>query len=157
MAAFEVRTAIASPPAVCFDLARDVGFHVESLAHTGERVVDRPAHDLLRLGDEVEFSGRHLGVRQRLRARVTALDRPASFRDEMVRGAFRSFVHDHVFEPTPRGTVMIDRVRFVAPFGAVGRMVGRWVLRPYLRRLLAMRGEDIRREAERLAETGRRV
>ncbi len=66
-----VRTPIAAPPEVCFDLARDVDFHAQSLAHTGERVTDRPEHSLLCLGDEVEFEGRHLGVRQRLRARIT--------------------------------------------------------------------------------------
>ncbi|MEO1633199.1 MAG: cyclase/dehydrase, partial [Bacteroidota bacterium] len=89
MVEFEVTTWIAAPPAVCFDLARDVDFHAESLAHTGERVVDRPGHRLLELEDEVEFEGRHFGVVQRHRARITALEVPNFFRDEMVRGAFR--------------------------------------------------------------------
>ncbi|MEO1077168.1 MAG: cell division protein, partial [Bacteroidota bacterium] len=55
------------------------------LAHTGERVVERPAHALLELGDEVEFEGRHFGVVQRHRARITGFDAPVFFRDTMVR------------------------------------------------------------------------
>ena len=151
MATFEIRTEIAAPPEVCFDLARDVAFHARSLAHTGERIVHQPAGDLLELGDEVEFEGRHLGVRQRLRARITALERPRWFRDEMTRGAFAAFVHDHLFEATASGTRMTDRIRFEAPLGAIGRLVARTILRPYLSRLIAQRADEIRREAERRA------
>ena len=148
MTEIEICTSIAAPPDVCFDLARDVEFHAQSLEHTGERVTLRPAHPLLRLGDEVEFEGRHIGVRQRLRARITAFDRPRHFRDEMVRGAFRVFVHDHLFEPTPGGTTMRDRIRFAAPLGVFGLAVERAVLAPYLRRLIAARGQAIREAAE---------
>jgi len=147
-----VRTAIAAPPEVCFDLARDIAFHARSLAHTGERVIDRPAHDLLRLGDEVEFEGRHLGVRQRLRARIEVSDRPRHFRDVMVSGAFRSFAHDHEFEPSAGGTVMIDRLRFSAPLWPLGVVVERAVLAPYLRRLIEGRGREIKAAAERPRE-----
>ncbi len=151
MTHLDVRTPIAAPPAVCFDLARDVAFHAESLAHTGERVTDRPAHDRLRLGDEVEFEGRHLGVRQRLRARIEAGDRPRHFRDVMVRGAFRSFAHDHTFEPAAGGTLMTDRLAFAAPLGPLGVLIERVVLAPYLRRLIAGRGREIKTAAERAA------
>ena len=151
MTQLEVRTPIAAPPEVCFDLARDVGFHAESLAHTGERVTDRPAHDLLRLGDEVEFEGRHLGVRQRLRARIESFDRPRHFRDVMVRGAFRSFAHDHEFAPSAGGTVMTDRLTFAAPLWPLGVVVERVVLTPYLRRLISGRGQEIKAAAERVS------
>ena len=149
MTQLEVRTPIAAPPEVCFDFARDIGFHAQSLAHTGERVTDRPEHGLLRLGDEVEFEGRHLGVRQRLRARIESFDRPRQFRDVMVRGAFRSFAHDHIFEPSAGGTVMTDRLTFAAPFWPLGVVVERVVLVPYLRRLIAGRGQEIKAAAER--------
>ena len=148
MTEFEVKTFIAASPERCFDLARDVDFHARSLAHTGERVVERTGQGLLVLEDEVTFEGRHFGVRQRLRARITAFDRPRYFRDEMVRGAFRSFLHDHVFEPTSGGTMMRDRLQFAAPGWPLGVLVERFVLRPYLARLVAARGHGIRQAAE---------
>lgn len=151
MTKLEIVTSIAAPPEVCFDLARDVDFHARSLAHTGERVTHRPARPLLELGDEVEFEGRHLGVRQRLRARIEAFDRPRHFRDVMVRGAFQSFAHDHVFEPSAGGTVMIDRLQFAAPLGPLGVAIERAVLAPYLLRLIAARGREVRRAAEERA------
>ena len=66
----------------------------------------------------------------------------------MVRGAFRSFVHDHTFAPEARGTRMTDRVRFQAPGGVLGRLVERVVLGPYLTRLIAERGRALKRLAE---------
>ena len=151
MTDLEVQTQIAAPPEICFDLARNVDFHAQSLAHTGERVTHRPDRALLELGDEVEFEGRHLGVRQRLRARIESLDRPHQFRDEMVRGAFRSFTHDHVFEVSAGGTLMRDRIRFAAPFWPLSVVVERVVLRPYLARLIASRGLEIKNAAEQLS------
>ena len=148
MLRFEVETHVAAPAERVFDLARDVDFHARSLAHTGERVVYRSGSGLLRLGDEVEFEGRHFGVRQRLRARIDRFDRPRSFRDVAIRSAFRVFEHEHRFEPVPGGTRMTDRVRFAAPFGPAGWIAERVVLRPYLRRLVAARGREIKREAE---------
>ena len=146
MTDLEVQTHIAAPPEVCFDLARDIDFHARSLAHTGERVTLRPERSLLELGDE--FEGRHLGVRQRLRARIESFGRPRQFRDVMVRGAFRSFAHDHIFEPSAGGTLMRDRLRFAAPLWPLGVVVERAVLRPYLARLIAARGREIKSAAE---------
>jgi|GEM_PF-7060361 len=37
MITFTVTTPIRAPIESCFDFARDIGFHVRSLAHTGER------------------------------------------------------------------------------------------------------------------------
>ena len=148
MTEIEVRTHIAASPEVCFDLARNISFHAQSLKHTGERVVEAPARPLLELADEVEFEGRHFGVRQRFRARITAFDRPHWFRDEMVRGAFQAFTHDHVFETTEAGTLMRDRIQFAAPLGLLGRLVEKAVLRRYLFRLIEGRAAEIRRAAE---------
>ena len=93
-----VETWIDAPPEACFDLARDVEFHARSLAQTQKRVIERPEdRALLEEGDTVTFEGRHFGIRFRHRARITALERPRHFRDEMIVGAFRTFVHDHDF------------------------------------------------------------
>ncbi len=149
MTEIEVVTPIDAPPDVCFDLALDVDFHAASLASTDERIVAGPPGRLLALGDEVTFEGRHLGVRQRLSARVVAFDRPRHFRDVMTRGAFRSLVHDHHFEAVGAGTRMVDRVRFAAPGGLLGVVVERAVLRRHLVRILTERGQALKREAER--------
>ena len=136
MAVFRIVTTIAAPIGGCFDLARDIDFHTESLGHTGERAVAGRTSGLIGLGESVTWEGRHLGVRQRLTVEVTAFDRPFYFRDVMTAGAFRSFAHDHRFEERGGGTVMTDEVEFRSPLGPVGWLVDRLFLAGYLRRLL---------------------
>jgi ligand-binding SRPBCC domain-containing protein len=147
MVELAINTKIAASPETCFDLARSMTFHAESLADTHERIMDGPEHDLLEAGDEVEFEARHFGMHVRHRARIQSLDYPRQFRDVMVRGLFRSFVHDHVFETTEAGTLMRDNIRLIAPGGLFGRLAERVVLKPYLTRLLTARAEAIKRAA----------
>jgi len=77
------------------------------------------------------------------------MDRPRFFQDRMVRGAFKSFEHDHLFEAVGDGqTRMIDVLRFAAPGGWLAWPIERWVLLPYLRRLIDQRGEALKAMAE---------
>src|SRR5713226_3605401 len=110
MAGFRIVTTIAAPIECCFDLARDIDFHVRSLAHTGELAVGGRTSGLIELGESVTWEARHLGVRQRFTSKITALERPSYFRDEMTAGAFRSFTHDHRFEQRGSVTLMTDEV-----------------------------------------------
>lgn len=148
MASIRIVTVIEAPIEVCFDLARDIDFHTESLGHTGERAVAGRTTGLIGLGESVTWEGRHFGVRQRFTAKLTAFDRPICFRDEMTAGAFRSFVHDHRFEERGGRTTMIDEVEFRSPVGPIGRLVDWLFMAGYMRRLLAGRCEAIKRRAE---------
>jgi ligand-binding SRPBCC domain-containing protein len=139
---------IAAPPERCFDLARSVDLHILSTGTTDERAVGGVTHGLLTLDDEVTWSARHFGIRQRLTSRITAFDRPRHFRDSMVRGAFAGFEHDHFFEPTPAGTRMIEVFDYAAPCGFLGRAVERALLDGYMERFLAARASIVRRVAE---------
>ena len=152
MARFRIVTEIAAPLEVCFDLARDIDFHTRSLAETGERAVAGRVTGLIGLGESVTWEARHLGVRQRLTAKVVALERPIYFRDVMTAGAFRSFAHDHRFEGRDGGTLMTDEVVFRSPLGPLGWLVDALFMTGYLRRLLKGRCRAIKREAESLAK-----
>ena len=144
-----VNTWIDAPAERCFDAARDLDLHVRSLAHTGERAVAGRTSGLIEMGEEVTWRARHFGVTQHFTSRITAYDRPHSFQDSMQRGAFRSFVHDHLFVPDKGGTLMTDHLVFAAPLGILGRIAERLVLRRYLERLLAARAAVIKEEAQR--------
>ena len=75
--------------------------------------------------------------------RISEFHPPSSFVDEQVRGPFRSFRHEHEFaDDAVGGTLMIDRVRFTAPFGPLGR-AAELVLGPYLRRLIEHRNAHL--------------
>lgn len=147
----ELITEIAAPPEVCFDLARDIDFHMRSLEGTHERAVAGVTTGLIGLGEEVTFRGRHFGIILEHASRITAFDRPHLFTDTMVRGMFRTYAHDHVFEPFEGGTRMIDRAEFAAPLGVLGRLAEALFVARYVKSLFHTRARAIKREAESLA------
>ncbi|MFB3431774.1 MAG: SRPBCC family protein [Phycisphaerales bacterium] len=152
MAHFRIVTEINAPIEVCFDLARDIDFHTRSLSDTSERAVAGRTRGLIGPGESVSWEARHLGVRQRFTAQVTAFDPPSCFRDEMTRGAFRSFTHDHRFEDRAGVTLMTDEIEFRSPLGPIGWLVNALFLTAYMRRLLEGRCEAIRREAKAVGQ-----
>ena len=141
-------TRIAAPIQHCFDISRSVRLHLLSTAKTQERVVDGRRTGLFELGEEVEWEAVHFGIRQRLRVRITEMDSPHFFADEMVRGAFRFMRHEHRFRQEGDACVMEDVFRFASPLGLLGRIFDMLVLTRYLRRFLEARNATIRASAE---------
>ena len=148
MVRIDLLTPIAAPIDRVFDLSRSVDAHLSSTAATGERVVGGTTSGLLSLGDTVTWSAVHFGVRQRLTVEITACDAPHFFEDTMRKGAFKSMVHRHHFEPSADGTLMRDVFEFEAPLGPLGRLVEVWVLDAYMRRFLEARNVHLRELAE---------
>lgn len=112
---------IKADPTVCFDFARDVTIHTQTTSNTNERAVAGVTSGLLEIADTVTWEAKHLGVKQRLTAQITEMNRPHHFTDEMVQGAFHSFTHLHTFEAVTGGTLMTDQFTYKAPFGFLGR------------------------------------
>lgn len=142
-------TLIRAPVERVFDLARDLDAHKRSLAHTDERIVGGRSGGLIELGEEVEWEARHLGLRWRLRSRITEMVRPRSFTDEQVTGPFASFRHRHDFEARDGGTLVTDTWEHRAPLGPLGVVADALFLRRHMRRLLETRNATLRAEAER--------
>ena len=148
MVTIELRTFIAAPPERVFDLSRSIYVHTLAMSRSREKAVDGRTSGLIGLGETVTWRARHLGVRQRLTIRISGCERPRWFRDELVRGAFATMVHDHHFAAADGGTELRDVFRFSAPLGLFGRLVERLALRRYMTRLLADRNAAIKSAAE---------
>ena len=82
---------IRAPVERCFDLSRSVDLHLLSAGDTRERAIAGVTKGLMGLHDEVTWEARHFAIRQRLQVRISAFDRPHSFADSQVRGAFGRF------------------------------------------------------------------
>jgi ligand-binding SRPBCC domain-containing protein len=149
MTTITIVTQIRATPERCFDASRDLDLHVQSMGHTGERAVAGRTSGLIELSEQVTWEGRHFGIRQRFTSAITAYDRPRYFQDAMVRGAFRSFVHDHYFETCEDGTRMTDVLAFRSPLGFLGTIVDRLVMTAYLTRMLTKRNEVVKTALER--------
>ena len=148
MPTIQIQTKIRAPIELCFDLARDIDLHVASMKSSGERAVAGVTSGLISLGEEVTWEAVHFGVSQRLTSRITAFDRPRNFRDSQVRGAFRRFDHDHLFEQHSGVTTMTDIFDYTAPMGLIGRLADTLFLQRYMSRILTERAGVIRDTAE---------
>jgi ligand-binding SRPBCC domain-containing protein len=143
-----LKTQIQAPPELVFDLSRDIDFHQSSLAHTQEIAIAGCTSGLIGLGESVTWEGRHFGFKQRLEVKITAMDRPHSFVDEMVKGAFKGFRHVHRFQAHEGGTLMTDEFIFTSPLGILGKLANALVLTRYMTRLLTIRNQHLKTAAE---------
>ena len=148
MPTIHLTTFINAPVERVFDLARSIDLHKKSMAHTREEAVAGVTTGLVSLHDTVTWKGKHLGKIRVFKSRVTALQKPLLFSDEMAEGDFKSYAHEHHFKQVENGTIMIDIVNFEAPYRGIGRLFSKLFLTKYMRRLLEMRNHAIREYAE---------
>lgn len=124
-----------------FDLSLDIDAHVSSMSQSDERAIDGVTSGRIGYGETVTWRARHFGIWFTMTSKITALERPTRFVDEQVSGPFRSFVHEHSYEPTPSGSRMTDTITLASPI--FGRLAERLVLVPYLRRLITKRNQSL--------------
>lgn len=125
-----------------FDLSLDIDAHLASMSASDERAVGGVTAGPIGLGETVTWRARHFGVRFTMTSRITALQRPGRFVDEQIRGPFRSFRHEHLFEEDgDGGTVMTDTISLASP--VLGALAERLVLVPYLHRLIVQRNRHL--------------
>ena len=148
MAEFVLETVIAAAPEAVFAASLDPGLHVRSMAQYGETMIEAPEGGVFREGSTVTWRARHVGIPFRLRSLVFDIDRPRRFCDRQISGPFGDFLHEHVFEEHPQGTLMRDTITFRSPLGLLGRMVDRLFMREYMRRIIAERNKTLAAEIE---------
>jgi ligand-binding SRPBCC domain-containing protein len=144
----ELATHINAPIERCFDMARSIDLHLISTQQTGEQAVAGRTSGLIELGESVTWRARHFGVWQTLTSKVTEFNYPYSFTDEMVKGAFKSFRHEHIFIAINGQTVMRDIFIFESPFGIIGEWANYLFLGKYMSSLLEKRNRVIKETAE---------
>ncbi len=149
MARFAVETVVAAPVAEVFAASLDPHLHVRSMARHGETMIEAPAGGVFTEGSTVTWRARHFGIPFRLRSLVFDIDPPRGFRDRQIAGPFASFLHVHSFAEHPRGTLMRDEITFRSPFGPVGRVVDRLIMRRHLQRVIVERNRTLVAELER--------
>lgn len=148
MPTIHLTTFIAAPAERVFDLCRSIDLHRKSMAHTDEEAVAGITNGLIGLNETVTWKAKHLLKTRILKSKITAMDRPLSFTDEMVDGDFKSLKHEHHFKSIENGTLVIDLFSFEAPYGSLGRFVNQLFLTNYLKKLLEQRNKVIKEYAE---------
>jgi ligand-binding SRPBCC domain-containing protein len=149
MTVIRLETKINASARVCFDLARSADAHMQSLAHTKEKAIAGRTSGLFEAGDWVTWEAKHFGIRQHLTVKITKLEPYTMFEDVMVKGAFRSFVHQHHFEEHGGYTLMKDVFTYDVPGWIFGKLFDALVLKRYMTRLLRTRNEALKAAAEK--------
>lgn len=107
------------------------------------RVVGDPPRPLSS-GARIEYRIRWAALTLRWVTRISRWEPGRLFEDVQERGPYRRWVHTHRFSPERGGTRMRDRVEYALPFGPLGRLAHRLVVRRQLARIFDHRGEAIR-------------
>ncbi len=103
---------------------------------------------LINKGETVTWQAKHLFKLRQFTSKITEMKSPDFFVDEMIKGDFKSFNHEHHFKTTSNGTIVIDIIHFETPYGTIGKLAISLFLTSYLERLLTKRNEVIKEYAE---------
>jgi ligand-binding SRPBCC domain-containing protein len=120
----------------CFLLSTNIELVGKTL---GMKPIDGKTSGMIQPEDRLLWAGWKFGFPQMHETLITRYDRPAFFQDTMGRGRFKRFQHDHYFYEMDERTVLNDKIRFTMPLGFLGRLVGKFVLVPYISRTLRRR------------------
>lgn len=141
---------IAATIDVCFNLARDIDVHTQTVwKHTKEKAIQGVISGPIGIGQTVTFEATHFGIRQTLTSKITEYNEPYLFVDEMQNGAFKSLRHIHQFEERDHKTIMIDYLEFTAPYGLIGWIFERLVLKIYMKKFIEHRNLQLQALAEK--------
>jgi ligand-binding SRPBCC domain-containing protein len=99
------------------------------------------------VGTVIEYRLRLHRVPVRWRTRIQAWEPPHRFVDAQVRGPYSLWEHTHSFEEDgPGATLIRDRVRYSIPFGPLGELAERLLVRRDLKQIFDYRRDAVARE-----------
>ena len=148
MPRIELRTEIKANREIVFDLSRSIDLHKISTEHTNETAIAGKTSGLIGMDESVTWRAKHFGIYQKLTSRITEFERPNMFVDEMVKGAFKSFRHEHHFTESNGGTLMTDYFEYKSPLGIFGKIADKLFLKKYMMDLLTERNRIVKDFAE---------
>jgi ligand-binding SRPBCC domain-containing protein len=99
----------------------------------------------LRMGTLIRYRlAWHGLIPMRWTCEITRWEPPNFFADDQVSGPYRLWHHEHRFESSGAGTKMYDTVRYALPFGSLGVVAHRVLVRRDLNSIFDFRARRIR-------------
>lgn len=148
MPVIKLVTYVNAPIQIVFDLSRSIDLHKISTAHTNEEAIAGRLSGLIEMDETVTWRARHFKFYQTLTSKITAFNKPYSFTDEMVKGIFKRFKHEHLFEENKNVVIITDIFNYESPFGFAGRIADKLFLENYMTQLLINRNRIVKEFAE---------
>jgi ligand-binding SRPBCC domain-containing protein len=123
MPQFESRTSLNTTPESLFEyILRPANLQKIAPPETQFVFVEPP--ELIELGSRLTCKVQAYGIVQQLTYEIVELVSPHRFREKMVDGPLRLWLHDYIVEPNPGGGVtLVNRIEFEPPGGLMGFVV----------------------------------
>ena len=137
-------TYINAPIYAVFDAARNIDLHMDSATKTKEKAITGRTSGCIELDETVTWRGKHFGLFLTHTSKITSLNYPYQFTDEMIKGHFKTFKHQHIFKTTKNGTDMIDILDYQTPYSFLGMLFDKWALKKHLTTFLYERNQYIK-------------
>ncbi|MBW1657601.1 SRPBCC family protein [Flavobacterium quisquiliarum] len=144
MTTINLTTKISALKQIVFDASRNIDIHQQSASPTKEKAIAGVTSGLINLSETVTWRGKHFGFYLTHKSRITAMNFYDYFVDEMEKGKFKSFKHEHFFEEENGFTIMKDKLQYETPFGIFGKLFDVLFLKRHLTNFLLERNKVLK-------------
>ena len=148
MTTINLTTKIKASKQTVFDASRNISVHMQSASKTNEKAIAGVPSGLINLNETVTWRGKHFGFYLTHKTRIPVMDFYDYFVDEMERGKFKSFRHEHIFEEENGITTMKDILQYETPFGIFGELFDILFLEKHLTNFLLERNKVLKEVSE---------
>jgi len=131
-------------PADVFEFFADA-YNLEAITPPWLHFRVRSAPAEMGVGAEIRYSLRLHGIPIRWVSRIDAWEPPHRFVDVQIPGPYRLWRHTHTIAPDGDHVLIHDAVEYALPFGPLGELARRAVVRRDLERIFDFRREVIER------------
>jgi ligand-binding SRPBCC domain-containing protein len=143
MTTIYLTTKIKASKQIVFDASRNIDIHQKSASPSKEKAIAGVTSGLINLNETVTWRGKHFGFYLTHKSRITAMNFYDFFVDEMERGKFKYFRHEHIFEEINGFTIMKDKLQYETPFGIFGELFDILFLEKHLTNFLLERNKTL--------------
>ena len=149
MTTINLVTKINASKQIVFDLSRNIDIHQQSASPSKEKAIAGITSGLINLNETVTWRGKHFGFYITHKSRITAMNFYDYFVDEMEKGKFKFFKHEHFFDEENGFTIMKDKLQYKTPFGIFGKLFDVLFLKKHLTNFLLERNKILKAVSEK--------
>lgn len=131
-----------------FDINRNINVHQQSAGKSKEIAIAGITSGLINKNETVTWKGKHFGFYVTHQSLITEMIFPTYFVDEQLKGHFKSFKHQHIFEQKENYIEVTDLLEYETPFGIFGKLFDTLFLKKHLMCFITERNSYLKKMVE---------
>lgn len=132
MTTIKITTNYFAPIEKVFDTNRNIDIHQQTASKSKEVAIAGITSGLINKNETVTWKGKHFGLYIQHQSIISEMIFPTYFVDEQLKGHFRSFKHQHIFEQKENYVEVTDILAYETPFGIFGKLFDILFLKKHL-------------------------